>query len=70
MSASGHNQDAPHYVSVETWLSCTGMSRTDTYRKLGEGVLKAKKIGRKTVIDFRVGMAWIESLPDAEIITK
>lgn len=70
MSTAPTPQDVPHYVSMETWLQRTGMSRTDTYRKLGEGILRAKKIGRKTVIDFRAGMAWIESLPDAEIITK
>ena len=70
MSTAPTPQDVPHYVSMETWLQRTGMSRTDTYRKLGEGTLKAKKIGRKTVIDFRAGMAWIESLPDAEVITK
>lgn len=70
MSTTTSSQDGPHYVSVETWLHHTGMSKTDTYRKLGNGSLKAKKIGRKTVIDFRAGMAWIESLPDAEVITK
>ena len=70
MNTEDHKHDVPHYVSVEAWLMRTGMSRTDTYRKLGEGTLRAKKIGRKTVIDFRAGMAWIESLPDAEIITK
>ncbi|MFT9026577.1 hypothetical protein [Acetobacter indonesiensis] len=70
MSTTLPQHDAPHYVSVDAWLARTGMSRTDTYRKLGEGVLKAKKIGRKTVIDFRAGMAWIESLPDATVITK
>ncbi|MFE8873960.1 hypothetical protein ACE4RV_12515 [Acetobacter persici] len=70
MSTAPTPQDVPHYVSVEAWSQRTGMSRTDTYRKLGEGTLKAKKIGRKTVIDFRAGMTWIESLPDAEIITK
>lgn len=70
MSIAPTPQNVPHYVSVDVWLQRTGMSRTDTYRKLGEGVLKAKKIGRKTIIDFRAGMAWIESLPDATVITK
>ncbi|KGB23428.1 hypothetical protein ApDm4_2062 [Acetobacter pomorum] len=46
------------------------MSRTDTYRKLGDGSLHGKKIGRKTVIDFQAGLTWLASLPDAEIITK
>ncbi|MPQ73634.1 hypothetical protein [Acetobacter senegalensis] len=62
--------NVPHYVSVKGWMERTGMTRTDTYRKLGEGVLKAKKIGRKTVIDFQAGITWLESLPDAAIITK
>lgn len=65
MSTTTSLQDIPHYVSVETWLQRTGMSRTDTYRKLGEGTLKAKKIGRKTLIDFPAGIAWIESQPNA-----
>lgn len=70
MSTTTSLQDVPHYVSVETWLQRTGMSRTDTYRKLGEGTLKAKKIGRKTLIDFPAGIAWIESQPNAAITTK
>lgn len=60
----------PHYVSIEAWIKRTGMSRTDTYRKLGDGILRGKKIGRKTIIDFSAGMAWIASLPDAVITTK
>lgn len=60
----------PEYVSVDTWLLKTGMSRTDTYRKLNLGVLRAKKIGRKTLINFREGIAWIESQPDAVVSTK
>ncbi|ANA13403.1 hypothetical protein CBI36_04625 [Acetobacter oryzifermentans] len=58
------------YVSVSDWITRTGMSRTDTYRKLGDGSLHGKKIGRKTVIDFQAGLTWLASLPDAEIITK
>jgi hypothetical protein len=43
------------------------MSRTATYYALGRGDLKAIKVGARTLIDVEAGLAWLRSLPAAEI---
>ncbi|MDT8870326.1 hypothetical protein RAA17_01690 [Komagataeibacter rhaeticus] len=70
MTAGGNEKAPPHYVSVVEWVARTGMSRTQTYRKLNDGKLIAKKLGSRTVIDFRAGLAWLASLPNATFIPK
>jgi hypothetical protein len=39
------------------------MSRAGTYRKLAEGVLRAKKLGKITLIDVQHGLAYMDGLP-------
>jgi hypothetical protein len=43
------------------------MSRTATYNALGRGDLKAIKVGSRTLIDVDAGLAWLRSLPSAQI---
>jgi hypothetical protein len=45
----------------------TGVNRTATYAALGDGHLRAIKIGRRTLIDVPHGLAWLASLPQASI---
>lgn len=61
--------EEPYFVTVDNWCSRTGISKSDTYRKLGAGILRAKKVGRRTLIDFQHGLAWLRARPDAEITT-
>lgn len=59
-----------HYSSVPEACRIIGISRSELYRKLAAGVLRAKKCGTKTLVDIPHALEWIRSLPDAEISTK
>lgn len=56
----------PTYAAIRDWCALSGMNRTATYYALGRGDLRAKKCGRRTLIHVPSGLAYIESLPDAE----
>jgi hypothetical protein len=45
------------------------MSRSSTYEALGRADLKAIKLGVRTLIDVEHGLAWLASMPAAEITT-
>ena len=57
----------PKYTTIAGWSSMTGMSRSNIYRAIGRGDLKAIKLGRATRIDVEHGMAWMRSLPKAQV---
>jgi hypothetical protein len=45
------------------------MSRSTTYEALGRGELRAIKLGVRTLIDVEHGLAWLGSMPVAQIST-
>jgi hypothetical protein len=45
------------------------MGRSSVYEALGPGDLKAIKLGVRTLIDVEAGLAWLASMPAAEITT-
>jgi hypothetical protein len=57
----------PKFTTVEQWCVISGMSRTATYNAIGSGFLKAVKAGKRTLIDVDGGLAWLHSLPAAQI---
>jgi hypothetical protein len=57
----------PMYAPLPQWCAISGMSRTATYNALGRGDLKAIKIGSRTLLDVEAGLAWLRSLPAAQI---
>jgi hypothetical protein len=57
----------PRYASIPRWCEISGLGRTVTYRLLGDGVLKAVKVGRRTLIDVRHGLLWMAALPSAQV---
>jgi hypothetical protein len=59
----------PRYCSIADWVRLSGMSRSVTYEALGADKIKAVKLGVKTLIDVRSGLAYLRSLPRAEIST-
>lgn len=59
----------PRYEPIPTWGVRSGMSRDAIYRALGRGDLIAIKLGKRTLIDVQAGLAWLASLPRAEIRT-
>lgn len=56
----------PTYATIRDWCAISGMNRTATYSALGRRNLRAKKSGRRTLIHVPTGLAYLESLPDAE----
>jgi hypothetical protein len=59
----------PKYAPIPNWCDLSGMSRSSTYEKLGNGNLKAIKVGTRTLIDVEHGLNWLASMPAAEITT-
>lgn len=62
--------DAPHtpaFVTIPEWCHLSGMGRTVTYQALSDGHLQARKLGKRTLIDVKHGLAWMGSLPLASV---
>jgi len=59
----------PKYAPIRNWCAISGMSRSGTYDALGQGKLKAIKLGVRTLIDVEHGLAWLAMLPAAKITT-
>ena len=57
----------PKFALLPQWCALSGMSRTATYNALGRGDLKAIKVGSRTLLDVEAGLAWLRSLPPAQI---
>jgi hypothetical protein len=59
----------PRYARIADWCTLSGMSRSCAYEALGRGDLRAIKLGNRTLIDVEAGLAWLASMPAAEITT-
>jgi hypothetical protein len=59
----------PRYAPISDWCALSGMGRSSVYEALGRGDLKAIKLGVRTLIDVEAGLAWLASMPTAEITT-
>jgi hypothetical protein len=57
------------YATIPDWITISGMRRTGIYEALGQGKLRAIKINNRTLIDVEHGLAWLASLPTADITT-
>lgn len=57
----------PEFASIDQWVKLSGLGRTTTYSLISQGKLRAVKAGRRTLIDVPAGIAWINSLPEAEV---
>lgn len=51
-------------LSILEFCERTGLSRSKTYLEISAGKLRAKKIGRRTVIPIQEANRWIEQLPE------
>ena len=63
------NEHHPKYSTITNWCEISGMGRTVSYEAIGRGDLRAIKVGRRTLIDVDHGLAWLKSLPSAQIRT-
>jgi hypothetical protein len=60
---------SPLYCSIGDWVKISGLSRSVVYELLGRGAINAVKFNSKTLIDVQSGLAYLRSLPRAEITT-
>ena len=61
------NAPTPKFAPVPQWCALSGMGRSSTYNALGRGDLKAIKVGSRTLVDVEAGLAWLRSMPAAQI---
>lgn len=57
----------PHYVTISDWVARSGISRSRSYELIAEGKLRARKVGRRTLIDLKAGLAWLDEQPAPKI---
>lgn len=57
----------PAYATIERWCDLSGIGRRVTYDMLAEGKLRAIKNGRRTLIDVVHALAYLASLPPAQV---
>lgn len=57
----------PKYARIDDWCRISGMRRSSTYDALGRGDLAAIKLGTRTLIDVEAGLAWLATMPRAQV---
>ena len=57
----------PTYVSIQGFCEQTSVSRSTVYRMLAAGDIRAKKIGRRSVIDLEHGLRFFQNAPAAKL---
>ncbi|WP_155935352.1 helix-turn-helix domain-containing protein [Methylobacterium sp. 10] len=54
---------AKRFYTVAEFMAAYGISRTRTYREIGEGRLIARRIGGRTMITRDDAEAWLSAIP-------
>lgn len=57
----------PAFATIPAWCQLSSMSRSATYEAIGRRDLHTIKVGNRTLIDVEAGLAWLRSLPAAEV---
>lgn len=66
-TADGAMTVRPKYSPIPVWLGISGLGRTKTYEMLGDGTLRAIKVGKRILIDVEHGLAVLAAMPAADI---
>jgi hypothetical protein len=67
MPARNVDPTAVQFATIKHWTQISGMGRSSVYHALANGQLKARKLGKSTLIDVPHGLAWLRSQPAARI---
>ena len=59
----------PPYVGISAACDLLGFKRSKLYELAGQGVIRVVKVGGRSVVDLSHALAWMGSLPPAEITT-
>lgn len=54
----------PAYATIKDWVAISGISRSKTYELLNTGVIKAVRVGGRTLIDVEAGLKWMGDCPE------
>ena len=57
----------PAFATVTDWCVLSGIGRSTSYEAIGAGHLRTRKVGTRTLIDVAHGLAWLDSLPSADV---
>jgi hypothetical protein len=57
----------PAFSTITQWREISDIGRSRTYELLGTGELRTIKFGRSILIDAAHGLAYLRSLPAAQI---
>jgi hypothetical protein len=66
-SAPANKESTPRFATIARWCCLSGMGRTRTYEEAGAGNLRIIKCGSRSLVDVLHGLAWMRSLPSAQI---
>ena len=69
MSISSTGLHGAIWAPIKEWCEISGLGRTVTYQRIALGNLRAKKVGRRTLVHVPSGLDFIEGLPDAILTT-
>jgi len=64
LRAIANTAPAQGALSVEDFCKQYGVGRDRTYKEIREGRLRAKKMGRRTLIATADAARWLDSLPE------
>ena len=62
--------DALIALSIKDFCRTYGVGRSLTYQLIGAGILEAKKVGAKTLIDRASAQTWYRSLPSFSVAPR
>lgn len=57
----------PKYAPLPKWGAISGLGRSKSYELLGDGKLRAIKVGRRLLIDVEHGLEYLATMPTAVI---
>jgi hypothetical protein len=55
------------FATIRRWQIISGMGRSMVYHALANGQLRAKRLGKLTMIDVQHGLVWLNNQPDVKI---
>lgn len=62
-SASSSHRTGARALSIEEFSTCYGVGRSTTYEEIKAGRLRARKVGKRTVIGVEDAEKWLSDLP-------
>lgn len=68
MEHIGHTRrEYPKYATIKDAPNFLGIQRSKIYELAGRGKLKIIKVGNRSLVDMDHALAWMATLPEAQI---